>query len=412
MNEAKKASWQTTHPLLPYRILASILAALCIVAFFLPYHALVSSSTAFHLAEKNLFRFFEYFSKAPYKPLGLIPMFANPRSIIGLAGNALFYLLLFTLVITFFLAIASILSHKKTKNFLFLAVLCFTWGTALYTIGILAISCYITTIKITFDASSLLLAALGCIAYFALMYAKLGKASVANAGIFLLTFAFTLCITLGLTHNSHLVSDMLSHGIGYELILLAAIFLTIANMIFASVRAYYVDTHHFDFFSALVELFIAGIILIMSVLSPTNDYFCIILCSIAAVIALTLLTVASLFAHKQKAMAEAEITAAIPAEASSAPACLYGQTFEGVTPASYFNDKPNDKFIESLSNAERSQFADLYVVKNRAPMPEIPAYEIGGDNKNFFEMIFVTLGLYRDNIPDGLLGKMYDFMQA
>jgi hypothetical protein len=43
-------------------------------------------------------------------------------------------------------------------------------------------------------------------------------------------------------------------------------------------------------------------------------------------------------------------------------------------------------------------------------MPEIPAYQIGGDNQYFFEMVFITLGEYRDEIPDGLLSKMYIHM--
>jgi len=42
-------------------------------------------------------------------------------------------------------------------------------------------------------------------------------------------------------------------------------------------------------------------------------------------------------------------------------------------------------------------------------MPEIPAYEVGGDNKEFFRKMFIYLGQYRDKIPDGLLAKMYQF---
>jgi hypothetical protein len=72
--------------------------------------------------------------------------------------------------------------------------------------------------------------------------------------------------------------------------------------------------------------------------------------------------------------------------------------------------KEIDKFIATLDVAERNQFASLYVLKLKDVMPEIPAYEIGGDNRYFFEMVFITLGEYRDDIPDGLLQKMYIHM--
>lgn len=76
----------------------------------------------------------------------------------------------------------------------------------------------------------------------------------------------------------------------------------------------------------------------------------------------------------------------------------------------YFAGKQIDDFISTLSVAERNQFASLYVLKLKDVMPEIPAYQIGGNNRNFFEMVFITLGEYRDDIPDELLSKMYNHM--
>lgn len=76
----------------------------------------------------------------------------------------------------------------------------------------------------------------------------------------------------------------------------------------------------------------------------------------------------------------------------------------------YFAGKQIDSFISTLSVAERNQFASLYVLKLKDVMPEIPAYQIGGNNRDFFEMVFITLGEYRDDIPDELLAKMYNHM--
>ena len=41
--------------------------------------------------------------------------------------------------------------------------------------------------------------------------------------------------------------------------------------------------------------------------------------------------------------------------------------------------------------------------------PEIPDYEVGGENKEFFHKVFIYLGQYRDRIPNGLLVKIYQY---
>ena len=75
----------------------------------------------------------------------------------------------------------------------------------------------------------------------------------------------------------------------------------------------------------------------------------------------------------------------------------------------YYNSKSFDPFIASLSTEERNQFTELFILKYKGTMPEIPDYQVGGDNREFFRKIFIYLGQYRDRIPDGLLAKMYQF---
>ena len=75
----------------------------------------------------------------------------------------------------------------------------------------------------------------------------------------------------------------------------------------------------------------------------------------------------------------------------------------------YYNSKSFDPFIATLSTEERNQFTELYIVKYKGTMPEIPDYEVGGNNKQFFRKVFIYLGQYRDRIPDGLLSKMYEY---
>ncbi|MBQ7879175.1 MAG: hypothetical protein IJ317_00855 [Clostridia bacterium] len=75
----------------------------------------------------------------------------------------------------------------------------------------------------------------------------------------------------------------------------------------------------------------------------------------------------------------------------------------------FYNSKSFDPFIAILGNEERNQFTEIFILKYKGDMPEIPTYQVGGDNKEFFRKTFIYLGQYRDKIPDGLLAKMYQF---
>ncbi len=75
----------------------------------------------------------------------------------------------------------------------------------------------------------------------------------------------------------------------------------------------------------------------------------------------------------------------------------------------FYNSKSFDPFIASLNETERNQFTELFILKYKGVMPEIPDYEVGGDNKAFFRKLFIYLGQYRDRIPDALLAKIYQF---
>ncbi len=68
-----------------------------------------------------------------------------------------------------------------------------------------------------------------------------------------------------------------------------------------------------------------------------------------------------------------------------------------------------DPFIITLNEKERTQFVDLYVLRCKGAMPEIPKYVVGGENKDFFHKIFIYLGQYRDKIPSELLEKIYNY---
>ena len=75
----------------------------------------------------------------------------------------------------------------------------------------------------------------------------------------------------------------------------------------------------------------------------------------------------------------------------------------------FYNCKSFDPFIASLDNDERNEFTDLFIMRFKGDMPEIPSYEVGGNNSEFFHLIFIYLGKYRDRISSKLLSKIYQF---
>lgn len=73
------------------------------------------------------------------------------------------------------------------------------------------------------------------------------------------------------------------------------------------------------------------------------------------------------------------------------------------------NCKNFDPFVASLNDKERKQFTDLFILKTQGELKNLPDYEVGGNNKEFFRKIFIYLGQYRELIPSGLLAKIYNF---
>lgn len=75
----------------------------------------------------------------------------------------------------------------------------------------------------------------------------------------------------------------------------------------------------------------------------------------------------------------------------------------------YYNSRSFDPFIASLSSEERAQFTELFILKYKGEMANVPDYTVGGDNKEFFSKIFINLGSVRERLSDELLEKLYQF---
>ena len=69
-----------------------------------------------------------------------------------------------------------------------------------------------------------------------------------------------------------------------------------------------------------------------------------------------------------------------------------------------------DPFINSLTPQEKNEFGDIFIANKFGANAYLPAYVIGGDNREFFTKVFIYLGRYRDFVSVGLLEKMYAFV--
>ncbi|MBQ8446973.1 MAG: hypothetical protein IJX31_04260 [Clostridia bacterium] len=397
-----------------YRTIAALIAIACVAAFFLPYTIFASSPNGLVTTELKLYELFEHISDAPYKFLSVIPLFTNPKSVLGLAGGLITYVLMLALVVAFIFAVITLIFGKKVKRLVSLSIIVYTWGAALYMIAVTSITCYLP-IKIAFDTNSIILALIGTFVYFILMYATLDKKLyILNSVRFFLVLAFTVCLFLAITFDYDLIRKLLAEANFYKIVMVIAIGLTLVNAMIASVRASAQKAFAFDFISAVVQLVVAVALIVLSVISPVAAVVLLILSSIAAAISLILLILAFVNVKSAKRNAKAEIISDVAesgvSEETPVPACEPKAEVETATEEDFFAGKQIDTFIATLSVSERNQFAALYLLKHEDVMPEIPAYQIGGDNKHFFEIVFITLGEYRDKIPDELLSKMYNQM--
>lgn len=71
-----------------------------------------------------------------------------------------------------------------------------------------------------------------------------------------------------------------------------------------------------------------------------------------------------------------------------------------------------DAFFSSLTPAEKDEFDRLFISRIYGENKRLPAYQIGGDNREFFTKIFVFMGRYRNVISEGLLEKIYNYSNS
>ena len=89
----------------------------------------------------------------------------------------------------------------------------------------------------------------------------------------------------------------------------------------------------------------------------------------------------------------------------------YGQPGQ---PNPYYNNMNTagyvpDAFINGLTPSERDEFNKIFISRIYGENKRLPAYVVGGDNREFFTKVFVFMGKYRTVMSDGLIQKIYDY---
>lgn len=413
-----------------YRILAAVLAALCVAVFFLPVKVIVG---VYGLETKSLFEVLKSMSGAEYKLFGFLSAFTGSTAL-GTCASICLYGFLLCLVAALVLSILAICLGKKAPLLTGIAVFVFTWGVAMYALSVLIITSYLSTIAITFDAVTISLAVIGALTYFSLMILKLGKTAIINGAIFLLALVFSGCVFLGITHNGYLVAEMVNAKKAYKVLVVVLSLLMLTNLGVISARAMCKKCLYVDLVCALVEVVIAiGVCYLCYSAEMLNKSY-VFLALLGAAIAVVQILVSVLYidvTNRQKVqeakeafmsefdveeyaeavpytggpVAGVQLAMAVPAEQAEGEAT---EENEAESPCELC-EGAFDPFISSLTAKERNEFADLYILRSKGAMSEIPEYIVGGDNKNFFSKVFINLGKYREVISNELLAKIYEY---
>ncbi|MCD8294853.1 MAG: hypothetical protein LUE27_06410 [Clostridia bacterium] len=99
--------------------------------------------------------------------------------------------------------------------------------------------------------------------------------------------------------------------------------------------------------------------------------------------------------------------AAQPAAAAAQPAAAAPAAQPGLYNLHTIYNGPTDKFISTLTNDEKVEFARVFLERANGELPYIHEYRIGCANDEFFTDVIIHFTLLRDLISDGLMMKLY-----
>ena len=421
------------------RVIAAIFVALSVAVVFLPIKlmkgASVESLSVFS-AIKDLF------GGEQNKLFGVLPTYADTATLFGKVVGLSLYAFLALLVFSVVFGVIAIFNGKKAPSLLRATSFFFTLGVATHVLATF-IAAYETDASVTMDIVSIALFAFGALVYFVLAAAKLGKTAWANLLQLILTAVAAFAVALYVAKDTagfKKALDDLSLSSSYDMIALAIFAVLGLNVLISLIRIQTKKGLVFDVIRFIVQFIISVAVCYMVVASKTEEKLLLILAIVAAAVSLLQVVLCIIrkklaSPKKEKPVVEEPVSLPEPpveefVREEYAEALPYeGGPVEGVAVAEevnptfipeehpqvqtagydFYNCKSFDPFIATLDATQRNQFTEIFVLKYNGTMPEIPDYEVGGDNKEFFRKLFIYLGQYRDRIPDALLAKIYQF---
>ncbi len=399
-----------------YRVLAFLSLLLCVGILLLPINVFIEAWTvsAQSIALDSLSELFA----SDVKVFGFLPAFVDGTEIVELVANLTLYVLLLATVVAVVLSIIALITGKRclVRTALFLIV----WGAIVYSLAVFSISAQQELDEVALDYPMLGIVVGGSLFFTFTKISTVGKA----AWLWLLNFLFSFAILL-------LAAMAIMTGIDTAETN-CLIGLVVAVLLFVNAIVAFCKTKT-GILRCVIQLVLAAALVVLNLVMelPAESLYLYIAAGVAVVqLILAIIT----RPRKEKEVVEepdplAEFVKEEYVEAYAydggpvAGVELAEEVFPTVAAIEAIKDPDGaarntvasllgngfDPFLITLGEKEKNEFIDIYVLKCKGIMPEIPGYVVGGDNKDFFNKVFIYLGQYRDKIPEDLLAKMYQF---
>lgn len=410
------------------RLLGLLLLAVCAGILFLPISTFTS---AWAIEQKTLIQSVQDILASEVKMFGIIPVFVNGTGIVPIYANTALYLFILTIAIAAVCSLIAIFSKKGAPGLVRTAMFLLVGGAFLQTLSILAISNYVADVEATTDLWTLVIAGAGAFIYFLLALARNGKAAWLTAVHFLLSLTASLLIIFALMKSE---GNNFAENPIYKTVLIVVVVLALLNLFISACRAMSKNGLSGDIVRHVAQLVVALVACFVGHAAEIQNDNYVLFCVLAAIVSAVQIIIATLQlldrskkrgeAATEAALADFETEEYVETYAYAGGPVAGVELAEEITPtmaaaaAAADGSKPNlatlvgngfDAFMFNLNDKEKEDFVDLYIVRCKGSMPEIPAYVVGGDNREFFNKVFIYLGQYREKIPSGLLSKMYNF---
>ena len=410
-----------------YRILAFVLLVVCAVAVaVVPYNVFTAGGK---VEEMSLLKAVLEAFKSDAKVFGVLPALYAEGTAATLSAVGM-YLFALGLVVAAIVSLFAIFSKKSAPRRVATALFFLVLGAVAYTF-MYFVAAKSLEADPAFDLLSIAIVGVAVVLTFILSLVKNGKAAWLRLFQFVLTAACAVLAVLPLVATTLLVadgSDKLCKTLAVVVIALLAL-----NAVISCARMSKKMDGAFDLVRYILALLAALVACYVANKVDTAKIIFAICAAAIALIQIILVIIQIKKAHKKEIEAvieetQEEATRGFHVEEYAEAYAYEGGPVAGVLLAEevnpsflphephvntagydFYNCKSFDPFIATLDTEERNLFTEIFILKFKGEMPEIPNYEVGGDNKEFFRKIFIYLGQYRDRIPSRLLGKMYQF---